>query len=111
MMLFKKSEPDPKLERCHVNGMNYELFMFPYQDTIQKALVVVAMLMIPIMLLGKPLVITCHRSDNDDNDNDRSSCGTGLSGNSTTPSSRAVRRRVRVIRRWPGRRRRASGTS
>ena len=57
MMLFKKSEPDPKLKHCHVNGMNYELFMFPYQETIQKALVVIAVLMIPIMLLGKPLVI------------------------------------------------------
>ena len=58
MMLFKKSEPDPKLDKCHVNGMNYELFMFPYQDTIQKALVVMAVLMIPIMLFGKPLVIS-----------------------------------------------------
>lgn len=57
MMLFKKAEPDPKLDKCHVNGMNYELFMFPYQDTIQKALVVVAVMMIPIMLFGKPLVI------------------------------------------------------
>ena len=56
-MLFKKAEPDPKLKHCHVNGMNYELFMFPYQETIQKALVVIAVLMIPIMLLGKPLVI------------------------------------------------------
>ena len=110
MMLFKKSEPDQKLERCHVNGMNYELFMFPYQDTIQKALVVVAMLMIPIMLLGKPLVITCHRSDNDDNDNDRSSCGTGDRGGSTTTASGVVRR-WRVIRRCLERRRRASGTS
>ena len=55
MMLFKKS--DPKLDKFHVDGMNYELFMFLYQDTIQMALVVVAVLMIPIMLFGKPLVI------------------------------------------------------
>ena len=45
------------MDKCHVNGMNYKLFMFPYQDTIQKALVVVAVMMIPIMLFGKPLVI------------------------------------------------------
>ena len=31
MMLFKKSEHDPKLDKCQVDGRNYDLFMFPGQ--------------------------------------------------------------------------------
>ena len=34
-------------------GQGYETYMFSGQDTLQKFLVIVAVLMIPIMLLGK----------------------------------------------------------
>ena len=61
MMLFKKSEPDEKLDKCHVDGRYYELFMFPYQEQIQMGLVITAVLMIPIMLLGKPILTICKR--------------------------------------------------
>ena len=55
MMLFKKVDVDENLDLCHVDGMNYEIYMFRGQDTLQKILVVTAVLMVPVMLLGKPL--------------------------------------------------------
>ena len=55
MMLFKAMDVDPKLEACHENGMNYEIYMYPGQGGLQKFLVITGVLMIPIMLLGKPL--------------------------------------------------------
>ena len=62
MMLFKKDPHDPKLVKCRVDDFNYEIYMFAGQETLQKALVLTALLMIPIMLLGKPLYILWHRS-------------------------------------------------
>lgn len=47
MMLFKNQEP---LEGCNE-------YMFELQPTLQKILVFVALLCIPVMLLGKPLYI------------------------------------------------------
>ena len=61
MMLFKKDPHDPKLVKCQVDGFNYEIYMFAGQETLQKALVLTALLMIPIMLFGKPLYILWHR--------------------------------------------------
>ena len=60
-MLFKKNEVDQKLHKCHVGDMTYEWFMFPGQETLQPVLVIIAVLMIPIMLLGKPLTILWKR--------------------------------------------------
>ena len=61
MMLFKKDQHDPKLDKCRVNDFNYEIFMFPGQDSIQKGLVLTALMVIPIMLFGKPLYILVQR--------------------------------------------------
>ena len=61
MMLFKAAEPDDKLDKCHVDGQYYELFMFPYQQQLQMGLVITAVLMIPIMLFGKPILTICKR--------------------------------------------------
>ena len=61
MMLFKKDPHDPKLEKCRVNNFNYEIFMFPGQETLQKVLVLTALMVIPIMLFGKPLYILWQR--------------------------------------------------
>ena len=61
MMLFKKNEVDKKLVDCHVGNMDYEWFMFPGQEQLQPVLVIVAVLMIPIMLFGKPLTILWKR--------------------------------------------------
>ena len=55
MMLFKEADVDENLEECHVNGMNYEIYMYAGQAIVQKALVLTGVLMVPIMLLGKPL--------------------------------------------------------
>merc|ERR1719341_2676521 len=54
-MLFKEADVDENLEDCHVNGMNYEIYMYAGQAMVQKALVLTGVLMVPIMLLGKPL--------------------------------------------------------
>jgi V-type H+-transporting ATPase subunit a len=52
MMLFKGDPVDEELQRiCQGN----QTFMFPYQDGIQKFLVVFGFLMIPIMLFGMPI--------------------------------------------------------
>ena len=61
MMLFKKDEHDPKLDKCRVNDFNYEIFMFPGQKTLQMGLVLTALMVIPIMLFGKPLFILWQR--------------------------------------------------
>ena len=37
-----------------MNGNNYEIFMFPGQAGFQKFLVVYGLLMVPVMLFGKP---------------------------------------------------------
>ena len=60
-MLFKKNEVDKHMDKCHVGKMTYEWFMFPGQETLQPILVIIAVLMIPIMLLGKPLTILWRR--------------------------------------------------
>ena len=52
MMLFKEDDPDPKLEAlCH----GFETYMFTGQRQVQMFLVLTGVLMIPIMLFGKPL--------------------------------------------------------
>lgn len=57
MVLFKKAEVDEKLDRCHVDGFNYEIYMFPGQNEFQKFLIVYGLLMVPIMLFGKPAYV------------------------------------------------------
>jgi len=61
MMLFKNDPPDSSQHACHVDGNNYDVYMFPHQHLLQMVLVVVGVLMIPIMLLGKPIYILCKR--------------------------------------------------
>merc|ERR1719219_1575044 len=51
MCMFKSDAPDEELYKI---CQGYETYMFSGQDTLQKFLVIVAVLMIPIMLLGKP---------------------------------------------------------
>uniref|UniRef100_A0A1B6G1W2 V-type proton ATPase subunit a n=1 Tax=Cuerna arida TaxID=1464854 RepID=A0A1B6G1W2_9HEMI len=54
MMLFKDSNSgkDPKYKDC-------DPYMYPYQNTIQMGLVLLAVLCIPVMLLGKPIYLLC----------------------------------------------------
>jgi len=54
MVLFKKAEVDEKLVDCRVDGFNYDIYMFPGQAGLQKFLIVYGLLMVPIMLFGKP---------------------------------------------------------
>ena len=54
MVLFKKAEVDEKLVACRVDGFNYDIYMFPGQAGLQKFLIVYGLLMVPIMLFGKP---------------------------------------------------------
>lgn len=54
MMLFKNQEPPPKCEE----------FMFAEQQTLQRILVVISLLCIPLMLLGKPTYIYLTRKKN-----------------------------------------------
>jgi len=61
MMLFKSPEHDSKLENCVSNGIYTEIYMYPGQGTIQKILVIVGVLMVPIMLFGKPIYILYNR--------------------------------------------------
>jgi len=62
MMLTKEADVDLKLEACHVkNDLNYDIYMFWGQPGLQKFLLLTAVLMIPIMLLGKPLYILYTR--------------------------------------------------
>jgi V-type H+-transporting ATPase subunit a len=50
MMLFKSSPP---------TGIGCEEFMFDGQEMLQLVFVVVALLCIPVLLLGKPIYILC----------------------------------------------------
>jgi V-type H+-transporting ATPase subunit a len=50
MMLFKSSPP---------TGKGCQEFMFDGQDMLQMVFVVVALLCIPVLLLGKPIYILC----------------------------------------------------
>lgn len=50
MMLFKSSPP---------TGEGCEEFMFDGQDLLQYVFVIVALLCIPVLLLGKPIYILC----------------------------------------------------
>merc|ERR1712079_113272 len=61
MMLMKTPQVDMKMDKCHTRSMNYENFMYPGQEGIQKALLFIGVLMVPIMLLGKPLNILYKR--------------------------------------------------
>lgn len=53
MMLFKSQTPE---EGC-------EEYMFDGQDIVQKILVFVALICIPVMLLGKPLYVQCRKKN------------------------------------------------
>jgi len=62
MMLNKEAEVDMKMEGCHVEGeLNYEVYMYHGQAGLQKFLVLIGVLMIPIMLFGKPAFIMWQR--------------------------------------------------
>eukprot|EP00092_Neocalanus_flemingeri_P001102 GFUD01001175.1.p1 GENE.GFUD01001175.1~~GFUD01001175.1.p1 ORF type:complete len:874 (+),score=218.49 GFUD01001175.1:2161-4782(+) len=60
MMLMKKADVDIKMDKCHTS-LNYEIYMYPGQDELQKMLLLIGVLMVPIMLLGKPLFIMYRR--------------------------------------------------
>jgi V-type H+-transporting ATPase subunit a len=59
MMLFKgDGDADPTLVKlCH----GYETYMFRGQGTLQKFLVIMGVLMVPIMLFGKPILFILNR--------------------------------------------------
>jgi len=61
MMLFKSAESEKGMEACIVDGQHYDIYMFPHQQLVQMVLVLVGVMMIPIMLLGKPLYILSQR--------------------------------------------------
>lgn len=62
MMLMKNPEVDVKMAGCHGdNGMNYELWMYAGQRQIQTVLLVFGVLMVPVMLFGKPFYIMYNR--------------------------------------------------
>merc|ERR1719341_1885464 len=54
MMLNKKAEVDMKMDGCHSNDKYLEIYMYPGQAGLQSFLVLLGVLMIPIMLFGKP---------------------------------------------------------
>merc|ERR1712083_82323 len=54
MMLNKKAEVDMKMEGCHSGNKYLEIYMYPGQAGLQSFLVLLGVLMIPIMLFGKP---------------------------------------------------------
>lgn len=58
MMLFKNPAPDAALAKI---CQGHESYMFPYQRQIQMFLVVFGILMIPIMLFGKPIATMVKR--------------------------------------------------
>merc|ERR1719369_196017 len=60
MMLMKQADVDVKMDKCH-EGLNYEIYMYPGQQGLQKMLLLVGVAMIPVMLLGKPLFIMYKR--------------------------------------------------
>lgn len=54
MMLFKHTPPAKQCEE----------FMFPGQNEIQMAFIAIALVCVPVMLLGKPLYIMSQRKRN-----------------------------------------------
>lgn len=61
-MLFKNDKPDEKLDKiCKDGDLHTSLYMYRYQREVQMALVVIAVLMIPVMLLGKPITVILKR--------------------------------------------------
>ena len=62
MMLFKDTKPDEKLDKiCQDGDIHTSIYMYGYQREVQMALVVIAVLMIPVMLLGKPITTLLNR--------------------------------------------------
>jgi len=62
MMLMKKADVDLKMDKCHVPpNSNYDIYMYPGQDGLQKFLLGFGVIMVPVMLLGKPLFIMYRR--------------------------------------------------
>jgi len=61
MMLFKAADHDKNLVDCKVGDQIYDVYMFSFQQKLQQVLVITGVLMIPIMLLGKPLYILNKR--------------------------------------------------
>ena len=56
MMLLKTPEVDMKMAGCHAaDGINYENYMYSGQAGLQKFLLFFGILMVPIILFGKPL--------------------------------------------------------
>jgi len=63
MMLMKEASVDMKMEKCHTDSVNYDIYMYYGQSGLQRFLLVVGVLMVPIMLLGKPLHIVYKRRE------------------------------------------------
>merc|ERR1712172_93700 len=61
MMLFKAADHDKNLLDCKVGDQIFDVYMFSFQQKLQQVLVITGVLMIPIMLLGKPLYILNKR--------------------------------------------------
>ena len=61
MMLMKTPDVDMKMANCHTPSMNYDIYMYPGQQGLQKTLLFFGVMMVPIMLLGKPLNILYKR--------------------------------------------------
>ena len=55
MMLMKTVETDLKMVDCHVNGMEYDVYMYPGQAGLQRFLLFFGVIQVPIILFGKPL--------------------------------------------------------
>merc|ERR1711974_522365 len=55
MMLMKAADHDEELINCVSDGIPTDLYMYRGQETFQKILVIVAVLMIPVMLFGNPV--------------------------------------------------------
>merc|ERR1712080_402989 len=66
MMLFKPADHDDKMVSCvdPTHGFYTEIYMYPGQAMLQKVLVVTGVLMVPIMLFGKPLYTLYKRRAN-----------------------------------------------
>merc|ERR1712215_26046 len=60
MMLMKEADVDVKMVKCH-EALNYDIYMYAHQSGLQKFLLFSGVLMIPVMLLGKPLFILYRR--------------------------------------------------
>lgn len=59
MMLFKAADPDSKLSAI---CKGHETYMYAGQQQVQRVLVLIGLLMVPIMLFGKPLHIHFGRT-------------------------------------------------